>query len=132
MPLFLHRDKSFTACTSHRRGACPLPLSSSVAISLPFGLTAGKGVSIADVNLDGRADLVTTAESQREAADMIAVAWKENTPDGWIDHAISDQHGRKFDRLEMLDLDGDGDLDLLTCEEVDNLGVFWYENPTRK
>ena len=102
------------------------------AISLPFGLTAGKGVSIADVNLDGRADLVTTSESQREAADMIAVAWKENTPDGWIDHAISDQHGRKFDRLEMLDLDGDGDLDLLTCEEVDNLGVFWYENPTRK
>ena len=24
-----------------------------------------------------------------------------------------------------------GDLDLLTCEEVHNLGVFWYENPTR-
>jgi len=101
-------------------------------IPLPFGLTAGKGVSITDVNLDGRADLVTTSESQREAADMIAVAWKENTPDGWIDHAISDQHGRKFDRLEMLDLDGDGDLDLITCEEVDDLGVFWYENPTRK
>lgn len=31
----------------------------------------------------------------------------------------------------MLDLDADGDLDLLTCEEVHNLGVFWYENPAR-
>ena len=31
----------------------------------------------------------------------------------------------------MIDLDGDGDLDLLTCEEVHDLGVFWYENPTR-
>ena len=27
-------------------------------------------------------------------------------------------------------MDADGDLDLLTCEERENLGVFWYENPT--
>jgi len=33
--------------------------------------------------------------------------------------------------LEAIDLDADGDLDLLTCEEVANLGVFWYENPQR-
>ena len=100
-------------------------------IPLPFGLKAGKAVEIADVNLDGRPDIVTTSEAQREADDMVAVAWKENTSSGWVDHAISDKHGRKFDRVEMLDLDGDGDLDLLTCEEVHNLGVFWYENPTR-
>ncbi|MEM7474135.1 MAG: VCBS repeat-containing protein [Planctomycetota bacterium] len=98
---------------------------------LPFGLTAGKAAAIADVNLDGRRDIITTSEAQREADEMVAVAWQENSPTGWIDHAISDQHGRKFDRLEMIDLDGDGDLDLLTCEEVDDLGVFWYENPTR-
>ena len=29
----------------------------------------------------------------------------------------------------LADLDGDGDLDVLTCEEVGNLGVIWYENP---
>ena len=29
----------------------------------------------------------------------------------------------------LADLDGDGDLDAITCEEVDNLGVFWFENP---
>ncbi|HJN10277.1 MAG TPA: VCBS repeat-containing protein [Pirellulaceae bacterium] len=100
-------------------------------IPLPFGLKAGKGVAISDVNLDGRPDLVTTSEAQREAADMVSVAWKENSPTGWIDHAISNEQGRKFDRVEMLDVDGDGDLDLLTCEEFHNLGVFWYENPTR-
>lgn len=100
-------------------------------IPLPFGLKAAKGVAIADINLDGRPDIVTTSEAQREADDMVAVAWKENSPTGWIDHAISDRRGRKFDRIEMLDLDGDGDLDLLTCEEVHNLGVFWYENPER-
>ena len=31
----------------------------------------------------------------------------------------------------LFDLDGDGDFDLISCEEVHDLGVFWYENPTR-
>ncbi|MEM1293882.1 MAG: FG-GAP-like repeat-containing protein, partial [Verrucomicrobiota bacterium] len=99
-------------------------------LPLPFGLTAGKGVAIADVNLDGKADLVTTSEAQREEPSMVSVAWMEQRGDGsWTDHRISDEKGRKFDRIEMLDLDNDGDLDLITCEEVHNLGVFWYENP---
>jgi hypothetical protein len=49
----------------------------------------------------------------------------------WQDHEISGPRGIKFDRLELIDLDSDGDLDVLTCEERHNLGVFWYENPTR-
>ena len=44
---------------------------------------------------------------------------------------ISGPVGVKFDRIELIDLDGDGDLDLMTCEERDNLGVFWYENPAK-
>ena len=98
---------------------------------LPLGLTAGKSAGFADINLDGRLDWVVTTEAQRERDDLNAVAWKENLGDGWKDHPISDLSGRKFDRFEMIDLDGDGDLDLLTCEEVHDLGVFWYENPTR-
>ena len=35
------------------------------------------------------------------------------------------------ENFHVADIDGDGDLDLLTCEEVHDLGVFWYENPTR-
>ena len=50
---------------------------------------------------------------------------------GWEGHEISGRKGVKFDRLELVDLDADGDLDVLTCEERDNLGVIWYENPTR-
>ena len=48
-----------------------------------------------------------------------------------VEHDISGADGIKFDRIELLDLDADGDLDVITCEERDNLGVIWYENPTR-
>ena len=33
--------------------------------------------------------------------------------------------------LLFVDLDGDGDLDVITTEEITNLGMIWYENPTR-
>lgn len=42
---------------------------------------------------------------------------------------ISDSEGVKFDRIELLDLDDDGDLDIITCEERTGLGVIWFENP---
>jgi hypothetical protein len=44
---------------------------------------------------------------------------------------IGGEEGTKFDRIEWIDLDGDGDEDLVTCEERDGLGVVWYENPGR-
>jgi hypothetical protein len=46
-------------------------------------------------------------------------------------HPISGPLGIKFDLVKLIDLDGDGDLDVLTCEESENLGVIWYENPAR-
>jgi hypothetical protein len=71
------------------------------------------------------------------------------TDSEWIHHDISgDKLGVKYDRIELLDLDGDGDLDVLTTEESQacpepfgcaqgklrrgdgvGLGVIWYENP---
>ena len=49
----------------------------------------------------------------------------------WEAHDISGPEGGKYDLVELLDLDGDKDLDVITCEERRNLGVVWYENPTR-
>lgn len=42
---------------------------------------------------------------------------------------ISGAEGIKYDLLQMVDMDGDGDQDVVTCEERANLGVVWYENP---
>ena len=55
----------------------------------------------------------------------------------WDWHQLSGPKGIKFDRIELLDIDGDGDLDVLTCEEnygtnSQGLGVIWYENPFNK
>lgn len=53
------------------------------------------------------------------------------TDQPWQAHEISGPEGVRFDPVELLDRDGDGDLDVLTCEETANLGVVWYENPWR-
>ncbi|GAB4139948.1 MAG: hypothetical protein Tsb009_09090 [Planctomycetaceae bacterium] len=104
-------------------------------IHMPKNVGGGKGVAVADVDGDGRQDIVLTFESAKGKSGAV---WLSR-PSGktafhpqWVRHEISGRkRGIKYDRLEMIDLDGDGDLDLLTCEERDKLGVFWYENPTR-
>ena len=54
----------------------------------------------------------------------------------WTEHEISGLDGKKFDDSLLIDLDGDGDLDVINTEEdfgsgSTGLGVIWYENPSR-
>ena len=86
-----------------------------------------------DIDLDGRLDLVFSCENATgEKSGVRWLSWKESPLDAaWTDYEISGPTGVKFDRLELIDLDADGDLDVLTCEERASLGVFWYENPAK-
>lgn len=98
---------------------------------LPFPpLRAGKAVSIGDIDLDGTADIVLTTE---QAARSPHVIWMSRKLSGdlkdWRESDISGQEGSKFDLCPLVDLDGDGDLDVITTEEVGQLGLIWYENP---
>lgn len=104
-------------------------------IANPLARPFGKAVRVADVNLDGRLDLVHTSSDVKEKRTP-NVFWMElnaSSPERieTTIHDIGGQRGIKYDLIQMIDLDADGDLDVLTCEERENLGVIWYENPTR-
>lgn len=109
----------------------------STTIPQPYNIKHGKAVAIGDINLDDKPDIVFTAakqnlpkNKQRTLPGVCVMLRKNNS---WQTAPIADpKRGLKFDRIELIDLDADGDLDVLTCEEADNLGVIWYENPTRQ
>jgi hypothetical protein len=103
------------------------------AISMPATAGTAKAVNVGDIDLDGRADIVFTCEGA--GGGKTGCMWlsydRKPTEPLWRAHDISGPEGVKYDLVELIDLDADGDLDVLTCEESANLGVIWYENPTR-
>jgi hypothetical protein len=101
-------------------------------IANPDQIQNGKAAAMGDMNLDGRMDIVNTTNTGGMKVPVPGVSVLVQQPDqSWTAKPISTTCGTKFDRIELIDLDQDGDLDVLTCEEKDNLGVIWYENPIR-
>jgi len=96
------------------------------SIALPDQSGDAKAVSVGDVDLDGRPDLVFSCENARPP--RRGVFWVEYPK--LVFHPIAAE-GIKFDLVPLMDLDGDGDLDAITTEETAGLGVVWYENPAR-
>ena len=103
--------------------------------SFPLSDTTGtaKAVGVGDLDGDRRRDVVVSCERSASPGSGVGFySYSGSFSDWeWAYTDISGPDGVKFDRIELLDLDGDGDLDVLTCEEIANLGVVWYENPTR-
>jgi hypothetical protein len=100
-----------------------------------------KAAAIGDIDLDGRPDLVLSSEEAR--GDRRGIVWlraRTSPFDAeWEAYDVSGPEGVKFDLNLLLDVDRDGDLDILNTEENNNaasgnpgLGVVWYENPARR
>lgn len=108
-----------------------------IPVDLPWGMGTAKAVRVGDIDRDGRADIVYSCEQAQPPKNGVVWLRYENTPMDaeWTIQSISGPLGIKYDRIELLDMDGDEDLDVLTCEERHEgkgLGVFWYENPYQK
>lgn len=106
----------------------------------------GKSVAIGDLYLNDRPDIVLSFEEEGEVAGIPFEEYKKNGKysviggkyDGdpftgkWTFHKISNRRGRKFDLVNLIDMDADGDLDVLTNDENEEeigMGIIWYENP---
>ncbi|PHS00734.1 MAG: hypothetical protein COA78_23560 [Blastopirellula sp.] len=114
------------------RTSASKPSWETIQITNPDNYKNGKAVHFADLDNDGKMDLIHNIGPGDKKVGP-GMVWMRATPAGfnqpWEVFDISGKDGIKFDRIETLDLDGDGDLDVITCEERQNLGVFWYENP---
>ncbi|MFC4874900.1 FG-GAP repeat domain-containing protein [Negadavirga shengliensis] len=103
-------------------------------IPYPVGSgTRGKSVAFGDINGGGGVDMVASFEGASGRSGIIGIIDVFSDSPKVVD--ISGAPGVKYDLVVLVDMDGDGDLDVLTSEETaedgskKGLGVIWYENP---
>lgn len=102
-------------------------------------------IALGDLSGDGKLDIVGASihRDGRLPQDVAAVWWLEQRPEGWIPHVVKwgsgflglgTFNGEKWDQLLVLDVDGDGRLDIVANVEEFNrlrsiLAVVWFAAP---
>lgn len=136
-------------CTNHR----PVTWQRIVIPKPKITQWLQRPIGLVDLNGDGKLDIVGMLihdEKGNLPSDKAAVFWMQydgDQPrsDNWKTHVIKRSdgvntglkyRGEKWDHARFVDLDGDGDIDILgNCEEhyrmprhITTIGVVWFEN----
>lgn len=133
-PEALVSERSYETIRIFRRQSQNPASWSEQIIGLPASTGRAKAVEAGDIDGDGQMDLVISTNTYGAVEPgLVWLPGSELSATARRFHAISEAHNAKFDRIELIDLDLDGDLDVLTCEEnygpqSQGLGVVWYEN----
>jgi hypothetical protein len=100
--------------------------------TIPQPSGVGQYIDVKAGDIDGDADPDLVYSYAHATGDLSGAVWLANTGDGqWQRREISGPAGTKFDNIELYDVDADGDLDVVTTEQIEQLGIVWYENPSR-
>src|SRR5690606_26683922 len=94
--------------------------------------TSDEGIAFADIDGDGRADLIATIGATKE------VAWWRNPGTGapdWERHVVGALRDAVYlDRVAAADLDGDGRVDIVVTEEngkAEGASAHWFRQPAK-
>jgi hypothetical protein len=115
-----------------RRGLSwtPYPIRPDQSLSTAKTPNESKGMAVADLDRDGRDELVLTSVGNKSNFVYSLAYGRSPTEHVWRASPISPfQSGAKYDNVQIGDVNDDGRPDVIASDENGRLGLVWFENP---
>ncbi len=117
-------NNNYQSITRRLNGGGWTSWTSSAVSPLPSNVGQCQDVAVGDLDQDSYLDYVVSYSAADGA--LSGIVWISGA-DG-SRNEVSGEPGVKFDNVELYDVDGDSDLDIITSEQTEGLGIVSYEN----
>ena len=99
------------------------------------GKGKAKGVAVLEMNGDPKSLEIVIVPEYEAQLWYLSMKGDGMSPENWTNTLMDmpcPESRKKMDNAFLVDLDGDGDMDIATTEENGGWGVVWFENPEKK